>query len=102
MQVYIQKSPCSRCDDGFGSAVEDDMCSETRGFRDLKKYYIYRYGCHIKDVKNKGAGTSILFALLYCLLQGKYRLKINITPYGESSIIQLTALKFKIWMVTIF
>ena len=64
MQVYIQKSPCSRCDDGFGSAVEDDMCSETRGFRDLKKYYVYSYGCHIKDVKNKGRGR--LFYLLFC------------------------------------
>ena len=47
-------------------------CSENRGFRDLKKYYVYRYACHIKDVKNKVAGmTSILFALLYCLLQWK-------------------------------
>ena len=95
------KSPYRRCDEGFRSAGEDDICSENRGFCDLKKYYVYRYGCHIKDVKNKGAGmTSILFALLYCLLQGKYRLKINITPYGESSIIQLTEIKFKIWRVT--
>ena len=39
---------------------------------------------------------SVLFAFLFYLLQWK----INITPYRESSVIQLTELNFKIWRVT--
>ena len=29
------------------------MTVKYRGFRDLKKYYVYRYGCPIKDVKKR-------------------------------------------------
>ena len=43
------KSPCRRRDEGFRNAGEDD--SENRGFRDLKKYYVNRYGCPIKEIK---------------------------------------------------
>ena len=96
------KSPCRRRDKGFHSAGEDD--SENRWFRDLKKYYIYRYGCPIKDVKQRRTRWREyrLFCLLFCTVYGSgNRLKINITPYGESSIIQLTKLKFKIWRVTV-
>ena len=39
----------------------------------------------------------VVFCTVYC---NGNRLKINITPHGESSIIQLTELKFKIWRVT--
>ena len=64
------KSPCRRRDEGFRSADEDD--SENRVFRDLKKYYVYRYGCPIEKNKNKVTGMpSVLFAFLYCLLQWK-------------------------------
>ena len=80
---------------GFRSAGEND--SENRRFRDLKKYYVYRYGCPINDVKKRR--TRWRGCRLFCLLFGTVcgsgnRLKINITPYGESSIIQLTELKF--------
>ena len=74
--MCISKTQCRRRDEGFRSAGEDD--SENRGFRDLKKYYVYRYGCPIKKGckeeknKNKMAGMlSVLFAFLYCLLQWK-------------------------------
>ena len=74
---------------GFRSAGEDD--SENRGFRDLKKYYVYRCGCPIRW---RGCRLFyLLFCTVYCSAN---RLKINITSYGESSIIQLIELKFKI------
>ena len=88
---------------GFPYAGEDD--SENRVFRDIEKYYIYRYGCPIKDVKKRRTRTKrrgcclfyLPFCTVYCSGNG---LKINISPYGESSFIQLTELKFKIWRVT--
>ena len=85
------KSPCKRRDEGFRSAGEDD--SENRGFRDLKKYYVYRYGCPIKDVKTRRTRTRWrgcrLFYLLFVLfIAGEIDSKL--TPYSESSIIQLT------------
>ena len=95
------KSPCRRRDEGFRSAGED--VSEYRGFRDLKKYYVYRYGCPIKDVKKRRTRWRgyRLFYLLFCTVYcSGNRLKFNITPYGECSVIQLSELKFKIWRVT--
>ena len=64
------KSPCRRRDEGFRSAGEDD--SENRGFRDLKKYYVYRYGCPIKDVKKRRTrtrwrGCRLSYLLLFVL-----------------------------------
>ena len=98
------KSPRRRRDEGFRSAAEDD--SENRGFRDLKKYYVhvYRYGCPIKDVKKwrtktRWRGCRLFYLLSYTVYCSGNRLKINITPYGKSSFIQLTELKFKIWRV---
>ena len=44
---------------------------------------------------------SVLFAFCTVYCNGN-RLKINITPCGKSSIIQLTELKFRIWRVTFF
>ena len=59
-------------------------------------------GCKDENNKNKVAGMpSVLFAFCTVYCRGN-RLKINITPYGKSSIIQLTELKFKIWRVTFF
>ena len=49
------KLPCRRRDEDFHSAGEDD--SEYRAFRDLKKYYVYRYDCPIKDVKKRRTRT---------------------------------------------
>ena len=66
------KSPCRRRDKGSRSACEDD--SENRGFRDLKKYYAYRYGCPIKDVKKtitRWLGCRLLYLLFVRLLQWK-------------------------------
>ena len=90
------KSPCRRRDEGFRSAGEDD--SKNREFRDLKKYYVYRYGCPIKE--NKVAGMPLFYLLFYTVYCRRNRLKINITPYGKSYIIQLTELTFKILRVT--
>ena len=55
------KSLCRRRDESFHSAGEND--SEYRGFRDLKKYYVYRYGCPIKDVKKRkqDGGNTVCF-----------------------------------------
>ena len=62
------KSTCRRRDEAFRSAGEND--SENRGFRDLKKYYAYRYGCPIKDVKKRRTGFRgcRLFYLLFFVL----------------------------------
>ena len=49
------ESPCRRRDEGFRSAGDD--VSENRGFRDLKKYYVCRFGCPIKDVKKRRTRT---------------------------------------------
>ena len=71
--------------------------------RDLKKYYVYRYGCPINDVKKRitmwrGCRLFYLhFCTVYC---SGNRFKIDITPYGKSYIIQLTELKFNIWRIT--
>ena len=88
-----------RRDERFRSAGEDE--SEDRGFRE--KYYVYRYGCPIKYVKKRKTRwrRCCLFFLLFCTVYcSGNRLKINITPYGESSFIQLSELKFKFWRVT--
>ena len=95
------KSPCRRRDEGVRSAGEDD--SENWGFRNLKKYYVYRYCCPTKDVKKwrtRWRGCRLLYLLFCTVYCSGNRLKINITPYGGNSIIQLTELKFKIWRVT--
>ena len=94
------KPLCRRRDEGFRSAKEDD--SYNRGFIDLKKY-----GCPIKGAKKRRTRTGWrgcrLFYLLFCTVYcSGNRLKINITPYGESSIIQLTEFKLKIWRVGFF
>ena len=102
------ESPCWRRDESFRSAGDDD--SENRGCRYLKKYNVYGYGCLIKDVKKRRTRTkkrvagkpSVLFVFFCTVYCSGNRLKINITPYGESSIIQLNELKFKIWRVTFF
>ena len=62
------KSPYRSRDEGFRSASEDD--SENRGFRDLKKYYVYRYGMRLsykgrKEEKNKVVGMPSVL-LLFC------------------------------------
>ena len=104
--MCISKTPCRRRDEGFRSAGEDD--SENRRFRDLKKYYVYRYGCPIKkDVKKRRTrtrwrGCCLFYLLFYTVYCSGNRLKLNISPYGESSFIHLTELKFKFWRVTFF
>ena len=74
------KSPCRRRDDGFRSADEDD--SESWEFRDLKKYYVYRYACPIKDVKKrrtKWRGCRLFYFLFCTVYCSENRLKINIS-----------------------
>ena len=50
------------------------------------------------EEQEHGGGDSVLrFCAVYC---SGNRLKINITQYGESSVIQFTELNFKIWRVS--
>ena len=48
------KSSCRIRDESFRSAGEYD--SENRGFRDLNKYYVDRYGC-----PEQGDGNAVCF-----------------------------------------
>ena len=78
----LSKSPRRRRDEGFHSAGEDD--SEKLGFRDLKKYYVYRYGCPIKDVKNKVAGKpSVLFAFFVLFIAVEIDSKLTLHYMGK-------------------
>ena len=85
------------------SVVPVKMTVKLGDSRHLKKYSVYRYGCSIKDVKKRitmWRGCR-LFYLLFCTVYwSRNRLKIDITPYGKSYIIQLTELKFNIWKIT--
>ena len=74
--VCIQNHPA-----GDVTRVSEDD-SENRGLRDLKKYYVYRYGCPIKDVKKRRTRTRWrgcrLFYLLFCTVYcSGNKLKIN-------------------------
>ena len=57
-------------------------------------------GCKEEKNKNKVAGVPFVLFAFYTVYCSGNSLKINITPYGESSTIQLIELKFKIWRVT--
>ena len=93
------KSPFSRGDKGFPSASEDD--SGNRGFRDLRKYYVYRYGCPIKDVKTRrtrrrGCRLFYLFFVLFIAV----KIDSKLTLHNRGKFYYSTyRVKFKIWRV---
>ena len=75
--------------------------SENRGFRDLKKYYAYRFGCPIKDVKKRRTrtrwqGRRLFYLLFYTVYCSGIRLTIN-TICGKFYYSTYRGLIFKIW-----
>ena len=94
------KLPRRRHDEGFRSAGEDE--SEIRGLprsKEILRRLSYK-GCK-EENNNVAAMPSVIFAFFFCTVYcSGNRLKIDITPYGKSYIIQLTELKFNIWRIT--
>ena len=101
------KSPCRRRDEGFRSAGGDE--SENRGFRDLKKYDVYRYCCPINDVEKRKTKTRwqgcrlinfyfylfifiFFFFAVYCM---EIDSKLTLHHMGKVLFFQLIELKLK-------